>query len=1632
MQPRLLFFGPTAFACALSLLVPAQESHAVTIASQDFGATNFPVDLNLDTQDDTVVTHVGSGASGTDLGFSANGITSTSGGNGFFRVTGGALEFIHFSSLSDVSTLPSTDSLSGATTVTFAQGTDHTAYVYTETVDLSAFVSKSFSMDVGDIVGATNTGDDDILVRLWVNGTTEVVLIDTRSNANGSLTYGQISHSFADGDTSAQLLVDVFTDDDNDGYRIDNILFEGTPSGVNQSPTVTINAPSDNETFENGTTVDITVTASDNDGTVDQVEFFVDGGSIFVDTAAPFEAQWTPPAVGNYELTAVATDDDNATATSPIVSVRILPVGFQTATFQEGFDGYASTVDTELQEGSPTSSFAEAPGISIDGLDSGGKNQGLVRFEDFIGIDAGQVPGGSTILSAKLRLFVFNPGSGFNAHRMLSDWSETDTWDSVVNGIQFDGVEATASPFLTLGADDNLENVPTGDLELDITPLVQAWVNGEVNYGIVFDPLPNGINGIDFDTSESSFANDRPELIIEYVPGTNLPPTIALTSPADASSFDPPANISLAANASDPDGTVSKVEFFVDATKLGEDTTAPYTFEWTNVIAAGTYTLTAVATDNLFARTTSAPVTITVEADPPPTIALVSPADGAVDIGPGGSVTLEATVNDPEDQPLTVTFFGREKSPPPGPDFTLVAIPDTQNYTDVNQDQDNLPNFVNQTNWIVSAKDSLNIAFVSHLGDVAQSYNTQIQEYINADQAMSVIEDPVTTLLADGIPWGVTPGNHDISLDGQQDTSLFNQFFGISRFQGRGYYQGNYGTNNDNNYQFFSASGLDFIVVNIKYNAGIVEPAIIDWADAVLKAHPNRRAIVTSHNFLTAGNPAPWHGHGQFVYEQLRDNPNLFMMLCGHRQEEGIRTETFNGNTVYVLLSDYQGRPGGGDSWLRYYVFSPANNTITAKTFQTRTGLFETDANSEFTLPYDMGQSLEDWVEIETINLAGGENTATIQWNNLAPETEYEWYAAVTDGVTPVASGVRSFTVTMNDSPLVTLDAPAGGSEIVKPATVDFAATANDPDGSIQRVEFYADDMLVGEDTTSPYAFAWPAPSGTYVLRARAVDNQDFTADSNTATVTVVNPNNEAPVVALTSPSDGSDFTAGTIALTADASDSDGFVTKVEFFANGILFGEDTEAPYEVSWLAETAGGFALTAVATDNDGATTTSAAVNVFVEPVTLAVFRQGLDGYAGAIDTQIREDAPDTSFATASQLSIDSLDGSGPNHILLEFGDIIGDGPLQIPAGSTITAAALTLEVTDPGSGFTLHQVLLPWSDTDTWNSAFGGDGVQTDDVEASSTVITTQVDVGTGRLDSDVRALVQAWASGAPNNGLVLLPTGTNGIDFYTSDFGFDPDVRPTLTVELVRPVTVSIFATDATASEFGGDSGLTFTILRTGDTGAALPVSLAAAGSATSGSDYSGFNSIFTVPAGLSNDALQLTVLEDDAAEGSETVSISVQNDAAYDLGTPATAIATITDKPSQDFFFNNIADPGKRDPGDDADGDNAVNFIEFYFGTDLNDAASRPEIIPVAFDGTTAVVRFQRNKGAIDATGKMEWSTDLITWYPSGSGNSAITVSFALNVLQDNGDGTELVEAVGDITGEVTPTEFFLRIEVTD
>ncbi len=108
-----------------------------------------------------------------------------------------------------------------------------------------------------------------------------------------------------------------------------------------------------------------------------------------------------------------------------------------------------------------------------------------------------------------------------------------------------------------------------------------------------------------------------------------------------------------------------------------------------------------------------------------------------------------------------------------------------------------------------------------------------------------------------------------------------------------------------------------------------------------------------------------------------------------------------------------------------------------------------------------------------------------------------------------------------------------------------------------------------------------------------------------TALSPLLNAINPPPSVTITTPMDGAGFDApANITISADASDTNGFVTQVEFYNGQTLLDIDTNGPYTFDWLDVPTGNNTLTAVATDNEGATRTSSPVSISVLAPTVGV--------------------------------------------------------------------------------------------------------------------------------------------------------------------------------------------------------------------------------------------------------------------------------------------------------------------------------------------------------------------------------------------------------------------------------------------
>ncbi|MBK6981850.1 MAG: hypothetical protein IPH30_10395 [Betaproteobacteria bacterium] len=147
-------------------------------------------------------------------------------------------------------------------------------------------------------------------------------------------------------------------------------------------------------------------------------------------------------------------------------------------------------------------------------------------------------------------------------------------------------------------------------------------------------------------------------------------------------------------------------------------------------------------------------------------------------------------------------------------------------------------------------------------------------------------------------------------------------------------------------------------------------------------------------------------------------------------------------------------------------------------------------------------------------------------------------------------------------APTVSLTSPASGAKFGAPATVTLTATATPAGGTtITKVEFFRSSTLIGTVTASPYTYVWTNVAiASYSLTAKATASDNSTKTSTARSITVAT--NVLPTVSLTAPANNASYAApANITITATATDSDGTVAKVDFYAGSTLLGTDTTSP---------------------------------------------------------------------------------------------------------------------------------------------------------------------------------------------------------------------------------------------------------------------------------------------------------------------------------------------------------------------------------------------------------------------------------------------------------------------------------------
>lgn len=270
-----------------------------------------------------------------------------------------------------------------------------------------------------------------------------------------------------------------------------------------------------------------------------------------------------------------------------------------------------------------------------------------------------------------------------------------------------------------------------------------------------------------------------------------------------------------------------------------------------------------------------------------------------------------------------------------GTTFAIGVIPDTQAETNVVA---NTP-FLNRVEWMVKNKDSLGLAYVLHTGDVTNWGWLDVAQFARAKAAMKVLADA-------NLPYSVAIGNHDTAVVGWngvtgsegygggaymynpeclirlgasackswlllRNTDEFNRQFTVSSIASVGgvFEQGKI----DNNWTTFTRGDSKWLVLTLELDP---REAVVDWAEDVVKTHPQHNVIIQTHHYLSSNgsistsNDGYGAKTGQYIFDRIVSQySNVKLVFSGHVGGFTHRTDTNDGNTVVSFLGNDLGGP---------------------------------------------------------------------------------------------------------------------------------------------------------------------------------------------------------------------------------------------------------------------------------------------------------------------------------------------------------------------------------------------------------------------------------------------------------------------------------------------------------------------------------------------------------------------------------------------------------------------------------------------------------------------------------------------------------------------------------------------------
>lgn len=425
----------------------------------------------------------------------------------------------------------------------------------------------------------------------------------------------------------------------------------------NANPTISLTAPASLSLGISGT-IEVTANAADADGTVAAVEFYVNDSLIGTDASAPYSINWAATS-GNYAIRAKAIDNNGGSASSSIAQVEITdrPVASFTtpannATVEAGniylrvnaldADGYIERV--LFYDGSTLiSNDSVAPYQFVYNLNVGSypalkavaiDNKGVSSTESVISLTVVPATGGvlfnndfNTALNGFFlanpttgNLWKYNTGSGVGNTNCLycklapaNDYiasplvnlSGTKEYNVVWKARLNQGSSTRA---IVVGYNTTRSRVGMTRVDSIILPANSYATPPFTQYVSKVSPPADGNYYIIWYASGSGYVAVYAD---DFSMERNIMPIVSMTGPAANANFNEGATITLTATAADADGTIKKVEFYDGTTKIGEDTTAPYSFDWVKYLP-GPRNVFAKAIDNRGNAVTSAGVPIQI------------------------------------------------------------------------------------------------------------------------------------------------------------------------------------------------------------------------------------------------------------------------------------------------------------------------------------------------------------------------------------------------------------------------------------------------------------------------------------------------------------------------------------------------------------------------------------------------------------------------------------------------------------------------------------------------------------------------------------------------------------------------------------------------------------------------------------------------------------------------------------------------------------------------------------------------------------------------------------------------------------------------------------------------------------